>query len=442
LKLERAQLALLAALAASIPVSIFASQALLALAVVVLGARLAFGRARLEATPLDAPLLALVVWTLLSASFAPNPARAHEEAKKLLLFALFYLALETFTRRDDRERVTGALLAGGIALAAMVVAQHHFLGFDDLNHRPRGFLGHYMSAAGVMMGVIVLAAARLAGGGRERPRAAEAGAIAALLIGVAAVAAVPAPHAVLATRLFVAALAAAAAAIALSRSAAPGPASTALSLVAFPLGAWALLVSQTRSAWLGALCGLAVVTAARSPRLLGALAAIVLALLVAPPAVVGTRLTLGDASARDRYFMWQAGIDMVIDRPVFGQGPGMVQELYPRYRWPMAPNPVTPHLHNNVLQVAAERGLPGLVFFLWWAAAAVVDAAREARRAARAGTAGEGASALGVLAVLVAVLVAGLFEYNLGDSEVLMLVLLLSALPAALRRERAAAVAA
>jgi len=440
LKLERAQLALLAALAASIPVSIFASQALLALAVVVLGARLAFGRARLEATPLDAPLLALVVWTLLSASFAPNPARAHEEAKKLLLFALFYLALETFTRRDDRERVTGALLGGGIALAAMVVAQHHFLGFDDLNHRPRGFLGHYMSAAGVIMGVVVLAAARLAGGGRERPRAAEAGAIAALLIGVAAVAAVPAPHAVLATRLFVAALAAAA--FALSRSAVPGPASTALSFVAFPLGAWALLVSQTRSAWLGALCGLAVVTAARSPRLLGALAAIVLALLVAPPAVVGTRLTLGDASARDRYFMWQAGIDMVIDRPVFGQGPGMVQELYPRYRWPEAPNPVTPHLHNNVLQIAAERGLPGLVFFLWWATAAVVDAAREARRAARAGTAGEGASALGVLAVLVAVLVAGLFEYNLGDSEVLMLVLLLSALPAALRRERAAAVAA
>jgi hypothetical protein len=39
----------------------------------------------------------------------------------------------------------------------------------------------------------------------------------------------------------------------------------------------------------------------------------------------------------------------------------------------------------------------------------------------------------------VAVLAAGLFEYNFGDSEVLMFVLLMSALPYALRREWAAA---
>jgi hypothetical protein len=39
--------------------------------------------------------------------------------------------------------------------------------------------------------------------------------------------------------------------------------------------------------------------------------------------------------------------------------------------------------------------------------------------------------------VLAGILVAGLFEYNLGDSEVLMLVLLLTAVPFALARERA-----
>ena len=41
------------------------------------------------------------------------------------------------------------------------------------------------------------------------------------------------------------------------------------------------------------------------------------------------------------------------------------------------------------------------------------------------------------LSPLLAVLVAGLFEYNLGDSEVLMLALLLTSLPFARRRERA-----
>jgi O-antigen ligase len=89
---------------------------------------------------------------------------------------------------------------------------------------------------------------------------------------------------------------------------------------------------------------------------------------------------------------------------------------------------VTPHLHNNVLQIAAERGLPCLAWWLWWMAAAMGDALREARR--RAWT------AVGSFALLVAVMVAGLFEYNFGDSEILMLLLIVCALPYALRRER------
>jgi hypothetical protein len=46
---------------------------------------------------------------------------------------------------------------------------------------------------------------------------------------------------------------------------------------------------------------------------------------------------------------------------------------------------------------------------------------------------------MGALAALTAVFAAGLFEYNLGDSEVLMLCLLFTAVPFALARERAAA---
>jgi hypothetical protein len=40
------------------------------------------------------------------------------------------------------------------------------------------------------------------------------------------------------------------------------------------------------------------------------------------------------------------------------------------------------------------------------------------------------------------VLVAGLFEYNFGDSEILMFLLLVSSLPYALRRQRDAVAAA
>lgn len=438
--LERARLGLLAALAATIPVSIFASQMLLALSLVVLLARLLRREATLPRTPLDGPLLALVVWTLLAASFAAEPAVAHEESKKLLLFALFYLAVECLGPAEDRERVLAAALLGGLALAAFMVLQRHTLGYDGLMRRPPGFLGHYMSASGVTMAILLLAVARLATGPRARPRPADLWLAAAVLVAVAAVAlATASGHGVLATRLFVAALAVATLGLAVSRSARTRAAEAAVAFVVVPLAAWALVVSQTRSAWIGAAAGLAALAALallRVPRLLWAVVAAGAALLLVSPGGVRSRLTVLDESSRDRYYMWQAGLDMVLDRPVFGQGPGMVEVVYARFRWPEAPNPRQPHLHNNVMQVAAERGLPGLVFFLWWVGVAFLAALREAQRAAASGR-GPGWAAAGALAALSAVFVAGLFEYNLGDSEVLMLVLLLTAVPFAKDAARA-----
>jgi O-antigen ligase len=442
LRLDRAQLGLAAALAATIPVSIFAAEVLLALAAVVFAVRLARGLTRLERTPADTPLVAFAVWTLLSASFAADPALAHEDAKKLVLFTLFYVVLDLARAADSRERLLDSLLAGGLALAALTVAQHHLLGFDRLDRRPPGFLGHYMSAAGVTMGVLLIATARLVCGAVARPRWRDAWLAALVLGGVGLVAAASAHGAgTLATRVFVAGLAALAAAVALARGEAARRAASILPLLVVPLAVWALLVSQTRGAWIGALVGVATLAATRAPRLLAAVAAAVLVLLVVRPAGLGERLTVLDASSLDRYYMWQAGLDMVLDKPVFGQGPGMILSAYPRYRWPEAPNPNAPHLHNNPLQVAAERGVPGLAFFLWWFAAALAAAAAVARRArepAAGGGAGTTAAAAAALAVLAAVFVAGLVEYNLGDSEVLMLVLLVTAVPFALRPARPA----
>lgn len=439
MRLERAELGLTAALAAAIPVSIFAAEILLALALVVFGARLLAHRARLDPTPLDTPLLALVVWTLLAASFASDPARSHEDAKKLVLYTLFYLGVEILSRGARRERVLPAVLLGGLALATLMVLQHHLLGFDEINRRPHGFLGHYMSAAGVTMCVLLLAVARLLFGERAVARPRDAWLAGLVLAGVCAVAAGGAfGHGQLATRLFVAGLVVLAAVVALARHEAVRGAEAVLPIVVVPVASWALVVSQTRSAWIGVLVGLVVISILRAPRLLLVLGALVAAALLLRPSAITERLTVEDASSVDRYYMWQAGVDMVLDRPVFGQGPGMVQVAYPRYRWPGAKNPGQPHLHNNPLEIAAERGLPGLAFFLWWAVILFAVALREARRA-RAAPPGAGWSAVGALAALAAVFVAGLFEYNLGDSEVLMLALLLTAVPFALRRERASA---
>ena len=428
----------MAAIAATCLVSIFAAQVFFALAVVVYLIRLAGGRARVPRLPTDAPILAFCVWTLLSASFSPDPVESYESAKKLVLFALLYLAVEVMTEERDRERVMDAALLGGLALSAGSLLQYYLLGFNTLETRPHSFLGHYMTASGLSMGVLVVAAARLAFGRRHAlPTRADCYRLGALVMALVALSAMQAADlfAVASERLFVAALSAAAAAMALSRGSWPGPsAGTLLAALAVPVSAWALVISRTRNAWIGALLGLAVVAVLRAPKTLWLLAAALAAVLVLHPAPIMDRLTLRDASSIDRYYMWQAGLDMVRDKPVFGQGPGRILDAYPAYRWPEAPNALTPHMHNNVLQIAAERGLPCLAWWLWLMAALVADAWREARRS--------GAwSAVAALALLVAILGAGMFEYNLGDSEILMFVLIVCALPYALRRQRTSSAA-
>ena len=128
--------------------------------------------------------------------------------------------------------------------------------------------------------------------------------------------------------------------------------------------------------------------------------------------------------------MLRMGKHMVQDHPLMGVGPEMVERVYPQYRDPMAVKETNPHLHNNPVQIAAERGLPALAAWLWFVIAAMWGLWRQLR----AGTA-KALSAAG-LAAMIAMLVAGQFEYNFGDSEFLMLLLGLITLPWAAARTR------
>jgi len=118
LNLERVQRGLVAAVAATCLVSIFAAEIFLGLAVAAYLARLARGAVRLERLPLDGPLLAFAVWSILSAAFAPDPLAAHKSIKQLVLFSLLYLAVDTLRDEEARERVIDVALLGGVVLAA------------------------------------------------------------------------------------------------------------------------------------------------------------------------------------------------------------------------------------------------------------------------------------------------------------------------------------
>ena len=142
---------------------------------------------------------------------------------------------------------------------------------------------------------------------------------------------------------------------------------------------------------------------------------------------------MNDPTVRDRYTMLRIGERMIRAHPLTGVGPNMVQQKYLDYTGSdslVGPDGVThinPHLHNDFLQIAAERGLPALALWLWFVAALMLDLWKRFK-------AGQRELAATAMAAVVALLTAGLFEYNFGDSEVLMLFLAIVTLPAAAAR--------
>jgi O-antigen ligase len=128
--------------------------------------------------------------------------------------------------------------------------------------------------------------------------------------------------------------------------------------------------------------------------------------------------------------MLREGAHMIRNHPLVGIGPNMVQPLYAEYRDPDAVNAVNPHLHNVPVQIAAERGLPALAVWLWFIAGLVVALAKQLREKQLRFLAAAG------LAAVVSMLAAGMFEYNFGDSEFLMLFLILVTLPFAAARTK------
>jgi O-antigen ligase len=140
-----------------------------------------------------------------------------------------------------------------------------------------------------------------------------------------------------------------------------------------------------------------------------------------------------EAGIKERVYMWRSGVSMWRERLLLGWGPGGVKREYTRYALPEAFKKRTGHVHNTPLQILVERGLLGLACWLAiWIAfyrhaiglLRALDASRVRERALVAGS----------IAAVTGFLVAGLSEYNFGDSEVAMAAWAVMALPWAAER--------
>jgi O-antigen ligase len=359
--------------AAFLQFSIAIAQLLLTFAVLFWLLLTIFRHERFDAPRFFWPLLAYGGVTLVSAAFSSNRAASFVDCKQLVLFLLVPIAYRLLTDRRGSLMLTVVMSLGG-ASAAFGIFQYGLLHFDQLSQRPQGTLGHYMTYAGLLMLVIGIALAKILFGRGERLWA-------ALLM---------------------------------------------------PALVMAVALTSTRTAWVGVCAAAAVLLMLKDFRLLAILPILAAVTFAAAGPTITQRLMSTfdrkDPTRLDRLAMLREGVRMVEAHPLVGVGPNMVKERYAEYRDAGAVKEINPHLHNVPMQIAAERGLPALA--VWVAFIGILS--RDLWRLFRGGQ--HRVLVATALAAVASMLVAGLFEYNFGDSEFLMLFLVLVTVPFAAAR--------
>lgn len=378
--LERAACLALLAFAAALQLSIAAADILLTIAAVLWLGLLIRNNERFEVPKMFWPLAAYAVATLVASIFSVDPRVSLIDSKQLVLLVIVPLTYRLFRGRRALLAVDIVITIGALS-ATWGIIQYLILNFDHLGRRPQGVLGHYMTYSGLLMLVSCAAVSRVMFAKHHRAWAA----------------------------------------------------------LVLPALVLALLFTFTRSAWVGACVGIGLLFLLRDFRLLGLLPVVFGLFLAFAPASLTARLystfSLTDPSNMDRVAMMKSGFHIIKDDPLTGVGPDMIIQVYPGYRDKDAVNQLNPHLHNVPLQIAAERGLPALAVWIWFIVTLVRDFLRR-RHADFPSLSNTG------IAVIGAMLAAGLFEYNFGDSEFLMMFLVLVTLPYAAERAPDAAEAA
>ena len=326
--------------------------------------------------PLWMPWLFFALFTLASAFHVPDSFNSLIKTRELTQIMIFYLTMNVL--QDDWEAIClmkMLLLASSVpVLYALGVS---LAGTLSLANRPSGFFSIYMTFGGFLLVAGLLAFSYLLAPARERKS------------------------------LWVYAPA----------------------LLMFT----ALMTTLSRSAWVGFAVGMAVAVLASRRKMVGLCLALVavLAFFVSPHSIrhrVKSMVNLQDKTAVERIYMWRNGIEMFMDKKLLGIGPGRIKDNYARYAHPEATPKSPSHLHNNIVHLAAERGVFALGAWMWvWIGYFVLVVRRI--RDTRDAPFGTRFRMVGGLAVATGFLSAGMFEYNFGDSEVVMLMFMAIALP-------------
>lgn len=321
------------------------------------------------------PLVAFAGLTLIASALSVNPEMSFINSRKLFLYLIVPVAMTAAATATARALATRALLASG--LISSIYALAYFAVKAQPGERIKGFMGHAMTQGGLLL-LFLCAAVCFVLFLRDRTR---------WLWGAA-----------------------------------------------FVLASAALALTYTRSAWVGFVIALSLVLFLYKPAAVLALPLVVGLFALAAPQPMKARalsiFNLDNYGNKLRFEYLRAGLKIIGDYPLHGTGPDTVDMVFQDRKYGLSSEARrNVHLHNNLVQIAAERGIPAALAwlaFVGWAFASLAGTLRDRDPAVFTyGAAGA--------AALLAFFAAGFFEYNFGDSEVIVLLLYLMTLPFAAR---------
>jgi len=356
------------------------------------------------------PLALYCLFTVLSVFFAANPAAGGDVIRKLTLFVIMLLAVNLITSHRHlvwiwRTMFVESAVAGLVATGQFIAqyretraAHPGRIYYYMTLTRIHGFMGHWMTFGGQQMLVFAVLAAYLLLGGRKAGTGAGNGTS-------------KASESWARLRL------------------APGSVGWLIAAVVV----LSIVLNFTRGVWIGCGAALFYLVARRRARLLWALPLLGLAAYLGAPSLVRDRIVSllhpsADPSVTARFEMWHVGLAMIRKHPLAGVGPNNINEVYLTYLRPGTYEPSWhEHMHDDYLQLAAERGLPCLAAWLWFMGALAWQILGIRRRLKRDGRPVWMADAS--LAAWLAFVAEGVFEFNFGTSPVLMLFLFAMSVP-------------
>jgi len=315
----------------------------------------------LKPTPLDYYFLAYCAAELITAAAAVYPAAAFHNAKRLILITIVYAAVLAF---DSRQKIRLGILVLGAVVAALSVFE---IWIYLAEHKDRlNIFQSYMTAGGLkmMLGLVIVPFLL----DRKTPTA---------------------------DRILFA-------------------------LILVPILA-ALMLTNTRSSWLGFIAGAVVIAVIQNWKFLFVLAAAIAAFfLFAPAHQVDRARSIVDMSHPSNYGrinMWTTGLRIAQDYPLLGVGDTDLHVFYEKYKDPADPE-TGGHLHNNIVTLLVTLGTAGLAVVLALFVRIFLVLLAVVRRQRRDWL--YGSASVGVLAAYCAFHVNGVFEWNFGDHEIMV----------------------